>query len=115
MPQKQVGWRFDPFLLNEFKDVCRKKGFKPSNCVVKFMEAVVKAKDPSIVLSRIVKGDEGEKRAIEVQARVLLARLRAGEYWFGSHSILVALYNMIPMLEDEGLVREIELELSKKR
>lgn len=119
MPQKQVGWRFDPFLLKKFNETCRSSAFKPSKAIEYFMRAVVETGDPTIVLSRITRGSEIEKKAVEAQARILLAKLRNGEYWIytgdGERNIVASLLDMIPKLENEELIREIELELSKRR
>ncbi|MEM1558472.1 MAG: hypothetical protein QW186_09595 [Candidatus Bathyarchaeia archaeon] len=119
MPQKQVGWRFDPYLLEKFKEICRSHSFKPSKAIEYFMKSVVEIGDPSLALSRLDKGSEAERKALETQARILLAMLRNDEYWIhtgdGSRGVIASLFDIIPKLENEELIHEIELELSKKR
>ena len=119
MPQKQAGWRFDPWIFEKFKDVCRRCGFKPSKVVERFMEAVVENGDPELVIGRIYTAGEHEKRALEAQARVLLAKLRSGTYWIysggGQYNVEWMLLEMLPRLEDEQLIQEIEMELKKRK
>lgn len=119
MPQKQVGWRFDPWVLDRFREVCRSSGFKPSRVVEEFMRVVVDVGDPRIVLDRVFRVSDFERRGVERQARILLSMLRRGVYWLyegdESYSVEFMLLKLLPRIEDEELAREIEEELSKVR
>jgi len=105
------GFRFDPELYAKFKKLATSSGLMVTEAFEKFMEACVNA--GAVTFPTV------NRRGVEAEARVLLAWLRKGKWFYYSsageedqsvESRLLALLNQV---EDEELRREIEEALKK--
>lgn len=102
------GFRFDPELYARFKRLAAENGLGVTEAFERFMKACVEngvVRFPGSV-------------DCEAEARVLLAWLRKGEYWYGIHeaeeiSVPGRLLQMLSKVKDDSLKSEIEEELKK--
>ena len=111
MAKSFKGFHFDPELYAKFKKLATSSGLMVTEAFEKFMEACVNAV--------AITFPTADSRGVEAEARVLLAWLRKGKWFYYSpageedqsvESRLLALLNQV---EDEELRREIEEDLKK--
>lgn len=102
------GFRFDPELYVKFKELAAQNSLGVTEAFERFMRACVE--NGAIVFPESVD--------CEAEARVLLAWLRKGTYWYGVYdeeevSVIGRLLQMLSKVEDDSLKNEIEEELKK--
>jgi hypothetical protein len=108
-------FRFDPDLYAKFKEIAHSSNLMVTEAFEKFMRACV-----GIGAVRFPE-PAAPKREAETEARVLLAWLRQGEFWYhlgnedDEYSVPGRLLQLLPRIEDDSLRNEIENELKKKR
>ena len=106
-------FRFDPDLYATFKALAQNNGLMVTEAFEKFMKTCVEGK--ALAFSVFA-----PKSAMEAEARVLLAWLRKGEYWYtlgndeNEYSTTGRLLQLLSVVEDSSLRAEIEEELKKR-
>ena len=105
------GFRFDPELYAKFKKLATSSGLMVTEAFERFMEASVNA--------GAITFPTANRRGVEVEARVLLAWLRKGKWFYDSPSggeelsVESRLLTLLSQVQDEDLRREIEEDLKK--
>ena len=106
-------FRFDPDLYAKFKELAQNNGLMVTEAFEKFMKTCVESKALAFSVA-------APKSAMEAEARVLLAWLRKGEYWYtlgnneDEYSVTGRLLQLLSVVEDASLKAEIEEELKKR-
>jgi hypothetical protein len=114
MTKKLKAFRFDPELYEKFKKVAQNNSLMVTEAFEKFMRACVEVGAVTFPEPAARKGEA------ETEARVLLAWLRHGEFWYhlgnedDEYSVPGRLLQLLPRIEDDSLRNEIENELKKK-
>jgi hypothetical protein len=107
-------FRFDPDIYEKFKASAKNSNLIVTEALEKFMHVCVElgaVRFPESTASR---------RDAETEARVLLAWLKKGQYWYylknedNSYSITGRLLQLLPRIGNEPLRSEIERELKKE-
>lgn len=110
------GFRFDPELYAEFKELVARSNFTITEAFERFMSACV-----STGAVRFPESEERERKAgrdAEAESRILLTWLKKGEFWYhvkGEEelSVMGRLLQLLPRIRDENLRVEVEEELKK--
>ena len=102
------GFRFDPELYAKFKGLAAQSSLGVTEAFERFMRVCVE--NGAITFPEPVD--------FEAEARVLLAWLRKGDYWYGVYdaeeiSVTGRLLQLLSKVEDDTLKKEIEEELKK--
>ena len=104
-------FRFPPELYAKFKKLTTESGLMVTEAFEKFMEACVNA--------GAITFPTADRRGVEAEARVLLAWLRKGKWFYygpagdEDQSVESRLLALVSRVEDEELQREIEEDLKK--
>ena len=104
-------FRFDPELYARFKKLIAEGGLMVTEAFERFMEACVNA--------GAITFPTADRRGVEAEARVLLAWLRKGKWFYDSPSgeaelsVESRLLALLGQVQDEELRREIEEDLKK--
>jgi hypothetical protein len=109
MPKARKGFRFNPELYEDFKDLASKNGYTATGALEKFMADAVKF---GLVFP------SSQNAAVEAEGRVMLAWLKGGKYWVNlgdraETSTRGRLIQLLPKIEDADLRRDIEETLKK--
>jgi len=106
------GFRFDPELYAEFKELAARCNFGVTEAFERFMKACVKIQE--------IKFPEPaySVRDVETEARILLAWLSKKKYWYNINSetevhIPGRLLQLLPRIEDESLREKVEEQLKE--
>jgi hypothetical protein len=110
MPKARKGFRFNPQLYADFKDLASKNGYTVTAALEKFMTDAVKF---GLVFP------SAKNAAAEAEARVILSWLKEGKYWVNlggkeETSTRGRLLQLLPKVENAELRVEIEEILKKK-
>ena len=128
----QTGLRVDKFVLDRFKELCRRERLMMGEAVQHLMEACLKAGSVTLVLRSEALSDTGQRKADELRLKGALAELRGfmkavkTEEWYVTVKdketrIDQAIYRpayetalaTLPKIKDEELIREAETVLEK--
>ena len=128
----QTGLRVDKFVLESFKELCRRERLMVGEAVQRLMEACLKAGSVTLVLRSEALVDAGHRKADELKLKGALAELRGfikavetGEWYVTvkdketriDQAIYRPAYETIvatlPKVKDEELIREAEKVLEK--
>ena len=129
----QTGMRIDKFVFDRFKELCRGERLMVGETVQHLMEACLEAGSVKVVLASKTWKSAAQRKADELRLRGALAELRGfikavetGAYLYVSVKdratrIDQAIYRpaydvavaMLSKVQDEGLIREVELVLQK--
>lgn len=115
---KQVGYRVGVWTLDRFREICAEGGLRPSQAVERFMELAVEKGSVKELLDAAERGWADQAARNEVKARVLLAWLEKGKYWYGGESdeefsVKGQLYDMLGRIWNKELLERIEAALKK--
>jgi len=112
MPKVFRAFRFDSELYAKFKELAAQHNLGVTEAFEKFMRACVKIRE--------VRFPEFANltRDVETEARILLAWLKKGDYWYyidgeTQMNIPGRLLQLLPKIKDESLRSEIEEQLKK--
>lgn len=112
MVKQFKSFRFDPNLYAQFKELAQNNGFMVTEAFESFMKTCVEGNALEFSVA-------APKSAMEAEARVLLAWLRKGEYWYtlgndeDEYSVTGRLLQLLSVVEDSVLKAEMEEELKK--
>lgn len=128
----QTGLRVDKFVLDSFKELCRREKLMVGEAVQRLMEVCLKAESVTVILRSGGLVDAGQRKADELRLKGALAELRGfikaveTEEWYVTVKdretrIDQAIYRpayetvvtMLPKVKDEKLSREAERILEK--
>jgi hypothetical protein len=128
----QTGLRVDKFVLDSFKEVCRRERMMVGEAVQRLMEACLKAGSVALVLRSEALVDAGQRKADELRLKGALAELRGfikaveTEEWYVTvkdretrvdRAIYRPAYETalatLPRVRDEELIREAQRILEK--
>jgi hypothetical protein len=115
MTKKFKAFRFDPELYEKFKKLAQDNNLMITEALEKFMKACVEIGAPTFP------EPASHKREVETEARVLLAWLCKGEFWYhlgneeDEYSVEGRLLQLLPRIEDDALRNEIENRLKFKK
>ena len=119
--KRQVGWRLNRLLLNQFTELCREEGLRPSEAVEEFMRKALTIGNITESLSLITSNEPKAILSRELRAKMIIAdltgELEAGaflEYYYDYHEPkLKELLKLIPGIRDPKLIEDIQ-ELCEK-
>jgi len=128
----QTGLRVDKFVLESFKELCRRERLMVGEAVQRLMEACLKAGSVTLVLRSEALVDAGQRKADELKLKGALAELRGfikaveTEEWYVTVKdretrIDQAIYRpayetalaMLPKIQDRELIREAQRVLEE--
>ena len=128
----QTGLRVDKFVLDSFKELCRRERLMVGEGVQRLMEACLKAGSVALVLRSEALSDTGQRKADELKLKGALAELRGfikaveTEEWYVTVKdretrIDQAIYRpayetalaMLPKIQDRELIREAQRVLEE--
>ena len=128
----QTGLRVDKFVLDSFKELCRRERLMMGEAVQRLMEACLKAGFVTLVLKSEALVDAGQRKSDELKLKGALAELRGfikaveTEEWYVTVSdretrIDQAIYRpayetavaVLPKIQDRELISEAEEVLEK--
>jgi hypothetical protein len=109
MPKARKGFRFNPQIYEDFKDLASKNGYTATGALEKFMADAVKF---GLVFP------SAKNAAAEAEARVMLSWLKEGKYWVNlggkeETSTRGRLLQLLPKVENADLKKDIEETLRK--
>jgi hypothetical protein len=109
MPKARKGFRFNPQVYEDFRDLASKNGYTVTAALERFMADAVKF---GLVFP------SAKNVAAEAEARVMLSWLKEGKYWVNlgdkaETSTRGRLLQLLPKVEDPDLRRDIEETLKK--
>jgi hypothetical protein len=110
LPTQHKSFRFDPQLYQSFKELTQKNGYSVTAAFNKFMALAVE-------FGLVFPTDRVE--ALEAEARIMLAWLKAGRYWVNldgkrETSVRGRLLDLLPAIRNPELSKEIEEALKSK-
>lgn len=128
----QTGLRVDKFVLESFKELCRRERLMMGETIQRLMEACLEAGSVILVLKSEALADAGQRKADELKLKGALAELRGfikaveTEEWYVTVKdretrIDQAIYRpayenvvaTLPKVRDEELIREADKVLQK--
>jgi hypothetical protein len=128
----QTGLRVDKFVLDRFKELCRRERLMVGEAVQRLMDACLKAGSVSLVLRVETLVDAGQRKGDELKLKGALAELRGFVRTVERKRFFVAVKDMetrvdraiyrptyetalamLPRVRDEELIRETENVLEK--
>jgi hypothetical protein len=74
--QREGSKRVDGFVLDRFKELCRRERMMVGEAVQRLMEACLKSGSVTLVLRSEALGDAGQRKADELRLKGALAELR---------------------------------------
>jgi len=111
LPKPLKSFRFNPQVYDNFRQLASKNGYTATAALEKFMKTAL---EYGLVFPSAAKAED-----VEVEARVLLAWLRQGRYWYKftqeqNFSTTGRLLQLLPKIESTDLKLEVEEALKKK-
>jgi hypothetical protein len=109
MPKSRKGFRFNPQVYEDFRDLASKNGYTVTAALEKFMADAVRF---GLVFP------SAKNAAAEAEARVMLAWLKEGKYWVSlggkeETSTRGRLLQLLPKVEDAELRKDVEETLKR--